>query len=122
MQVAGIRAGRSARGSRRAGSSAPLKCIYLTNAVRTSRGNGPGGPELPVPDANALLAWRTRPPHARPATYTSVCLHRSCRPDLRRPLAMMARTARLRAVRERRVLPEWSAGINVCRSSRACSS
>ncbi len=45
------RAGRSGRGARRAGSSAPLKRIYLTNAVRTSRGNGPGWLELPVPEA-----------------------------------------------------------------------
>ncbi len=33
----------------------PVITVFLTNAVRTSQGRGPGGKQLPAHEANALL-------------------------------------------------------------------
>ena len=34
----------------------PLVTVYLTSAVRTSQGPGPGVKTLPAPEANALIS------------------------------------------------------------------
>jgi hypothetical protein len=43
----------------------PVMMIYLTNAVRTSQGPGPGPKTLPVSEANALISMKYAVPGTR---------------------------------------------------------
>ena len=44
----------------------PLRTVYVTNAVRTSRGPGPGVKTLPASECSALINMRYAVPGTRP--------------------------------------------------------
>jgi hypothetical protein len=70
----------------------PLVSIYLTNAVRTSQGPGPGVKQLPANEANALIGMKytvygDRSPEPS-APESAVRRSRPCRATSGRPAAI----------------------------------
>lgn len=66
----------------------PLMDIYVTNAVRTSQGPGPGPMRLPVSEANAIISMKMAVAGSRDpaqATGPEPVVKRFGSPPARRP-------------------------------------